>query len=187
MAYIKKIPLALQSTKYGGIFWNVLLSVICPATLVGPYSAALLAALSIRLRLKPLMLLADVQMTRHHAIWSNINFAGIWNLECLSLILDADTSFEERRGTGDFHSSLTPHHFLSTDDRGLFQRLVDYGRLVANMSTTLDVQYRPFPSWEIRTVKTTPRRLVIENGITWLLRNTDNKIPQSICLINPSL
>ncbi|KAI3324436.1 hypothetical protein HD806DRAFT_495058 [Xylariaceae sp. AK1471] len=58
------------------------------------------------------------------------------------------------------------------------------------MSSTFVVRYREIrrdAHDNIVTVKATPKELAEENGITWLLRNTNDKIPYHLCLTNPSL
>ncbi|ORY61575.1 uncharacterized protein BCR38DRAFT_495176 [Pseudomassariella vexata] len=145
MEEVPMIPLALADIKYKRTFWKILLHIVVSGTKLGARPAALLAALSIRMGMKPLMAAADSEMINWSTNWNNLEIPEIWNTNCLSLILDADINFETRKACGDMALGHAQANFLSEDDRQLFERLVDYSMLKANMSTSLTakVGWRP--------------------------------------------
>ncbi|KAI1353886.1 hypothetical protein F5Y01DRAFT_43807 [Xylaria sp. FL0043] len=135
---VPKMPLALAQPKYNRIFWRILLHLVCPGTKLAERPAALLAALSIRMGMKPLKAAAETEMLIWSKRWNNLEIPETWNVSCLSLILDADKSYEERRKRGELPDNSGS--FLCSGDRQLFQRLVDYSLLKANMPTTLQAR-----------------------------------------------
>ncbi|KAI5923449.1 hypothetical protein F4810DRAFT_701179 [Camillea tinctor] len=138
---IPQIPLALAQEKYKRLFWKILLHAIIPGTKIAARPAALLAALSIKMGIQPLMTIADAEMINWSKQWNNLEIPETWNTSCLALILDADRSFETRRKAGEVQGDIPQDaSFLSSDDRQLFERLVDYSMLKANMSTTFQAQ-----------------------------------------------
>ncbi|KAI0133805.1 hypothetical protein BJ170DRAFT_175738 [Xylariales sp. AK1849] len=143
---VPRIPLALAKPAYQRPFWKILLHIVVPGTKLGARPAALLAALSIKMGIKPLLSVADSEMIGWKANWNNLEIPETWNTNCLSLILDADKSFEKRRKVGTIAPDLLANAaFLSNEDRQLFETLVDYGMLKANINTTLTakVGWRP--------------------------------------------
>ncbi|KAI0968111.1 hypothetical protein F4678DRAFT_202552 [Xylaria arbuscula] len=135
---VTKMPLALAQPKYKRVLWRILLHLVCPGTMLATRPAALVAALSIRMGMKPLMPAAQAEMLTWREKWNNLEIPETWNVNCLSLILDADRSYEERRERGELEDNAGS--FLSEGDRQLFQRLVDYNLLIANMSTNLQAR-----------------------------------------------
>ncbi|KAI1309224.1 hypothetical protein F5Y03DRAFT_348866 [Xylaria venustula] len=135
---VTMMPLALAQPKYKGVFWRIVLHLVCPGTMLANRPAALVAALSIRMGMKPLMPAAQAEMLTWREKWNNLEIPETWNVNCLSLILDADRSYEERREQGELEDNAGS--FLNKGDRQLFQRLVDYSLLKANMSTTLQAR-----------------------------------------------
>ncbi|KAK6073351.1 dihydroxyacid dehydratase [Seiridium cupressi] len=143
---IPKIPLALVGSQYNQVFWKILLHIVLPGTKLAARPAALLAALSIRMGIKPLMDAADFEMAAWKNNWNNLEIPETWNANCLTLILDADKDFEARRHAGSISADLPENcAFLTQEDRRLFETLVDYGMLKANINTTLTakVGWRP--------------------------------------------
>ncbi|KAK9413981.1 hypothetical protein SUNI508_11433 [Seiridium unicorne] len=143
---IPKIPLALVGSQYNRVFWKILLHIVLPGTKLAARPAALLAALSIRMGIKPLMDAADFEMAGWKNNWNNLEIPETWNANCLTLILDADKDFEARRHAGSISADLPENcAFLTQEDRRLFETLVDYGMLKANINTTLTakVGWRP--------------------------------------------
>ncbi|ETS86111.1 hypothetical protein PFICI_04136 [Pestalotiopsis fici W106-1] len=134
---LPRIPIALAKQQHNRVFWKILLHLVVPGIKLGARPAALLAALSIRMGMRPLMNAADYEMAAWKDKWNNINASETWNADCLALILDADKSFEARRRVLDVPQELQEASFLSTEDRHLFETLVDYGMLMANLNTTL--------------------------------------------------
>ncbi|KAM0818376.1 hypothetical protein AB5N19_04186 [Seiridium cardinale] len=141
-----KIPLALVRSQYNRVFWKILLHIVLPGTKLAARPAALLAALSIRMGIKPLMDAADFEMAAWKNNWNNLEIPETWNANCLALILDADKDFEARRHAGSISADLPENcAFLTQEDRRLFETLADYGMLKANINTTLTakVGWRP--------------------------------------------
>lgn len=135
---VPRIPLAMRKPEHKSIFWKILLHVVLPGTKLGARPAALLAALSIRMGIKPLMDAADFEMANWAGNWNNIEIPETWNTNCLALILEADKNFEARRKAGAISPDLPEGAvFLKSEDRQLFERLVQYSMLRANMDTTL--------------------------------------------------
>ncbi|KAK8084912.1 hypothetical protein PG997_006183 [Apiospora hydei] len=130
-----RIPLALAKAKYQRVFWKALLHLVVPGTKLSGRAAAVLAALSIRMGIRPLLDAADQEMLSWKEKWNNLEVPETWNTNCISLLLDADTSFTERhkrKAEDSVYATL-----LKPSDRRLFERLVDYSLLKANMDTSL--------------------------------------------------
>ncbi|KAH8674263.1 hypothetical protein BX600DRAFT_410795 [Xylariales sp. PMI_506] len=124
---VPRIPVALVSEKYGRKFWKMLLHTVLPGTMLAARPAALLAALSLRMGMKPLEEAADKELLYFKG-WNNLDIPETWNTNCLSLLLEADKEYTQRHdGEG----------FLSVQDRRLFATLVDYKMLEMNLNTTL--------------------------------------------------
>ncbi|KAK7754501.1 hypothetical protein SLS62_003521 [Diatrype stigma] len=143
---VPRVPVALAQPKYQRTFWKILLHVILPGTKLAERPAALLAALSIRMGIKPLLAAADSEMLHYSKSWNTLDIPETWNTNCLTLILDADKDFEARRRAGNVAADIPAEaSFLSDGDRRLFTRLVDFSMLKANMKTTLQatVSWRP--------------------------------------------
>ena len=64
--------------------------------------AALLAALSIRLRIQPLLQATDEEMLLWRRRWNYLDIPEIWNVNCLSLLLDADKAHRTRTTVLDY-------------------------------------------------------------------------------------
>ncbi|KAI0908851.1 hypothetical protein F4823DRAFT_597058 [Ustulina deusta] len=169
-AEVPRMPLALAQPKYKRVFWKILLHLVCPGTKLAERPAALVAALSIRMGMKPLRAAAEAEMLAWRKRWNNLEIPETWNVSCLSLILDADKSFEERRQRGELEDDIKT--FLSGGDRQLFQRLVDYSLLIVNMSTTLQARV----GWQ-------PRRAKVSIGP--LVTCKKCKYPRSVTVMAP--
>ncbi|KAI1499927.1 hypothetical protein F5X99DRAFT_419581 [Biscogniauxia marginata] len=121
---VPRVPLSLAKEKYKREFWKILLHLVLPGTKLAARTAALLAALSVRMGIKPLMTAADTEMISWSNQWNRLDIPDIWKTSCLSLILDADKSFETRRKIGEVHDDIPKDaYFLSPGDRQLFERL----------------------------------------------------------------
>lgn len=170
---IPRIPMALASAEYNGYFWRILLHVVVPGTILSHRPAALLAALSIRLGLEPLLEVAYGEMRLWRDRWNDLDIPETWNTTCLGLLLDADDEYQKREKQGTEVSgnlqcgdeppakhlclenrSLTllskinetnasEKSLLNPQDRVLFERLVSYKMLELNLETTL----RPQIGW----------------------------------------
>jgi hypothetical protein len=128
---VPRIPMALVQEKYKRKFWKILLHTVLPGTLITNRPAALLAALSLRIGLKPLQEAADTELLASGAMWNTLDIPETWNTNCLALLLEADKNCRSRAGSEQVKS------FLSKDDRLLFETLVDYKLLEMNLDTTL--------------------------------------------------
>lgn len=133
---LMRMPLALAEPKYQRVFWKALLHLVVPGTKLSGRPACVLAALSIRMGIKPLLDAADQEMLSWKEHWNNLDVPEKWNTNCMSLLLDADSSFAERRERGDAESSALAT-LLKPSDRKLFERLVDYSLLKANLDISL--------------------------------------------------
>lgn len=139
---VPKIPLALASAEYQHEFWKILLHAILPGTMLAKRPATLLAALSIRIGLKPLFECASTAMLFWRDKWNNLEVPETWNSSCLSLLLDADLEYQKQTKSG---PDLGTDGLLLKADRRLFSRLVAYQHVGANLLTTLtaEVGWRP--------------------------------------------
>jgi hypothetical protein len=118
---VPRIPLALAQPEHKRKFWKVLLHTVLPGTMLGPRPAALLAALSLRMGIKPLEKVAHSELMAWRDKWNTLDIPETWNSTCLTLLLEADKS----------------RTILKAEDRRLFDALVNYKLLDMNMDTTL--------------------------------------------------
>lgn len=169
-ADIPKIPMALASKEYGAKFWRILLHIVVPGTMLSARPAALLAALSIRLGVQPLLTAADTEMLRWRSKWNNLEIPETWNVSCLSLLLDADAAYKTRIQKQEEKLSASTTSLLKEDDRALFERLVEYKMLELNFNTTLTAKV----GW-------TPEKTTIPMGPMATCR--DCKCPRSVTIM----
>ncbi|KAH6618745.1 hypothetical protein C7974DRAFT_36420 [Boeremia exigua] len=132
---VPKIPTALASQDFGWKFWQILLHVILPGTMLTARPAAVLAALAIRIGLKPLSGAANAAMLFWRDKWNNIEVPETWNSSCLGLLLDADA--EHRAQMQSHEGCPSKDGLLFESDRELFHRLVIYQHTGKNLLTTL--------------------------------------------------
>lgn len=167
---IPRVPVALAQSKYNRRFWRILLHLVVPGTMLGPRPSALLAALSIRLGIEPLWTAATQEMLLWREKWNNLEIPETWNSSCLGLLMDADKAYRVRQEGGVPVSEVSyclarmlanfeenecrkkllridplltfpkENTLLKPEDRALFQRLVSYKMLEANLDTTLTAQ-----------------------------------------------
>ncbi|USW54868.1 Putative von Willebrand factor A-like domain superfamily [Septoria linicola] len=78
-AEVPKIPLALAKKEHGRHFWNILLHIVVPGTKLGGRTAALLAALTLRLGVKPLEKPDIEQMLLWKNRWNNLDVPETWS------------------------------------------------------------------------------------------------------------
>ncbi|KAL1898503.1 hypothetical protein Sste5346_003407 [Sporothrix stenoceras] len=137
--FVARIPLALARPEHKRMFWKILLHTIVPGTMLGPRTAALLAALSLRMGLAPLRDVADRELLNYSSKWNTLDIPETWNTNCLNLLLSADQDYEARvlAATTDRLSAPSPQSVLSDEDRALFKALVDYKLAEINLGTTL--------------------------------------------------
>ena len=130
---IPRVPLALAEAKYDRQFWKILLHCVVPGTMLGGRPASLLAALSVRMGIKPLEEAAYQQLLSWKDNWNTLDIPEIWNTSSLSLLLEVDEEMRDRKPpTGE-----KPRAVLREDDRKLFKTLVEYKMLELNLETTL--------------------------------------------------
>jgi hypothetical protein len=124
--HVAKIPLVLIKEKYNRQFWKVFLHTIEPGTKLPARSAALLAALSLRMGIVPLLKVAEQEMLAFKDKWNDPSIPQTWNLGCLTLLIDADEAHQKQQDMG-----LTDNRskILHPIDRTLFDRLVTLKRL----------------------------------------------------------
>jgi hypothetical protein len=133
---VPRIPLALASQAQGWTFWKILLHVVVPGTMISARPATVLAALSIRIGLKPLFEPACAAMMFWRNKWNNLEVPETWNSSCLGLLLDADGEY--RRQLTDSGTNVGEEEgLLHRADRDLFSRLVTYQHIGSNLLTTL--------------------------------------------------
>ena len=127
---IPRIPIALATQEYKRKFWRILLHIVVPGTMLSARPAAVLAALSIRMGVQPLIDAAEQEMLIWRGRWNDIEVPENWNVSCLSLLMDADSAYRKRH-------QEKKNSLLKDEDRALFERLVDYKMLELNLDTTL--------------------------------------------------
>ncbi|KAL1644116.1 hypothetical protein SLS61_008946 [Didymella pomorum] len=143
-AQVPRIPIALASQERGWKFWKILLHVVLPGTMLAARPAAVLAALAIRIGLKPLFGAASAAMMFWRDKWNNLEVPETWNSSCLGLLLDADA---EHRKLTELSDLATGKEGLLTDvDRELFNRLLTYHHAGTNLLTTLTAEIGWTPS-----------------------------------------
>lgn len=134
---VPKIPLSLASAEHGWKFWKILLHTVLPGTMLATRPSMILAALSIRIGLKPLFGAASAAMMFWRDKWSNIEVPETWNSSCLGLLLDADEGYRRNVQDGDLSAVDAIDSLLTGTDRKLFSQLVAYHHLKKNLLTTL--------------------------------------------------
>lgn len=135
---VAKIPTALASQEFGWQFWKILLHVVLPGTMLAARPATVLAALAIRIGLKPLYEAAFATMLFWRDKWNNIEVPETWNSSCLGLLLDADAEYTKQAELCE--GSHPTEGLLLTMDRRLFERLIVYHHTGTNLLTTLTAQ-----------------------------------------------
>jgi len=168
-AEVPKTPLALASQKQGWNFWKVLLHTVLPGTMLSARPATVLAALAIRIGLKPLFDPACAAMRFWRDKWSNLEVPETWNSSCLGLLLDADGEYRKQIADNGISGSKD-EGLLLRKDRDLFSRLVTYQHTGANLLTTLTAKV----GW-------TPDKTRMPIGPMALCRSC--KLPRSITIM----
>lgn len=143
---VPRIPMALALERYDRQFWKILLHLILPGTSLSARPAALLAALSNRMGVLPLRAAADEELLAYNSYWASLETPETWNTSCLSLLLDADREYEKRVTEGITTRHAANSCVLRSQDRRLFQTLVDYKMLEINLDTTLATRIGWTPS-----------------------------------------
>ncbi|KAJ4370724.1 hypothetical protein N0V83_005245 [Neocucurbitaria cava] len=136
-AEVPRIPLALASKEHGWKFWKILLHVVLPGTMLALRPATVLAALAIRIGLKPLFEPAVAAMMSWRDKWNNVEVPETWNSSCLGLLLDADAEYRKQSKDHIVAIVEEANGLLLNLDRELFSKLVTYQHTGANLLTTL--------------------------------------------------
>jgi hypothetical protein len=170
---VPRIPLALSLDKHGRHFWKVLLHTVLPGTKMASRPAALLAALALRMGIDALRDVADQELMAFRERWNTLEVPEIWNLGCLSLLLDADQDYESRVKQGITIRTAPTDGLLKLEDRLLFQTLVDYKMLELNLKTTLEA----IIGW-------TPDKSSVALGPLVLCRKCE--FPRSVTVMTPN-
>lgn len=136
------LPLALVKKEHGRRLFKVLLHLVLPGTMLAARPAALLAALTMRMGIAPLLDAAEAELRAQRPFWNTLDIPETWNSSCLGLLLEADAAYRRRHGLGDAEKDDS---ILLEADRKLFAALVDYRLLELNLNTTLTarVAWRP--------------------------------------------
>jgi hypothetical protein len=135
--HVPRIPLALGSEEHGWQFWKLLLHVVLPGTKLSARPATVLAALAIRIGLKPLFGAAVAAMLFWRDKWNNLEVPETWNSSCLGLLLDADMEYRKQINHDEKKLADNEDALLLNADRELFYRLVNYQHTGGNLLTDL--------------------------------------------------
>lgn len=136
---VPRIPMALAAPEYDRKFWKILLHLVLPGTMLAPRPAALLAALSLRMGIKPLEQSACTELLAWRGEWNTLKIPETWSINCLSLLLEADHK-QRQLMAGSQTQAADAQTILKAEDRRLFQTLVDYKLLEMNLDTTLTAE-----------------------------------------------
>ncbi|KXX83063.1 E3 ubiquitin-protein ligase itt1 [Madurella mycetomatis] len=136
MDQVPRIPMALCRQEHQRMFWRVLLHTVLPGTMLAARPAALLAALSLRMGMKPLEDAAIAELLSMRNNWNTLDIPETWNTSCLTLLLEADMKHQKIMANSQASAAASPT-ILKTEDRRLFQALVDYKLLDMNLDTSL--------------------------------------------------
>ncbi|KAF5861585.1 hypothetical protein ETB97_012750 [Aspergillus alliaceus] len=141
-----RIPIALAKEQYKRKFWQILLHIVCPGTMLSTRPSSVLAALALRLGITPLLPAAESQLLTMKDRWNDIEVPETWTISCMTLLLDADRKYQQRQSlnqttndTGDSAVTEMPT-VLKTSDRELFEKLIAYRFLELNLHTTFTAQ-----------------------------------------------
>jgi len=77
---VQRIPMALAKEENKRQFWRILLHIVVPGTMLSARPAALLAALSIHLGIKPLLEAADKEVMIWRDRWNDVEVPETWNV-----------------------------------------------------------------------------------------------------------
>lgn len=141
---VPRIPIALATQEHGREFWKILLHVVVPGTLLAARPAAILAALAIRIGIKPLFSAAYAAMIFSRNKWNNLEVPETWNPSCLGLLLDADAEHQMQNNLNE--TGTDNERLLLSADRELFNSLIAYHHAGMNMLTILTAKVGWTPS-----------------------------------------
>ncbi|KAL2141634.1 hypothetical protein VTI28DRAFT_2128 [Corynascus sepedonium] len=141
---VPRIPMALVKQAHERKFWKVLLHAVLPGTMLTARPAALLAALSLRMGIKPLEEAAYTELMASRDIWNTLDIPETWNTQCLSLLLEADK--KHQLSAADARTGADNERILKEEDRNLFESLVNYKLLEMNLDMELMAEVGWTPS-----------------------------------------
>ncbi|KAE8149767.1 hypothetical protein BDV25DRAFT_130103 [Aspergillus avenaceus] len=141
---VPKIPLALAQGEYGREFWKILFRCIVPGTRISDRSATLVAALSLRIGIKPLIDAAKCQMLVFKDQWNDLSIPENWSIGCLGLLLDADSISRDQAE----HST----RLLRPEDQRLFEHAVALKVLQFNLDMPLTAVMSWTPNRDIAPI-----------------------------------
>lgn len=164
-----RIPLALANKEHNSRFFGSLLHLVVPGTVLMRRPAALLAALSLRMGIRFLRDAADAEIAEYRAFWNTLRAPETWDLDCLSLLLDADDDYKRRVSEGETQPVHGPSLLLYEDGR-LFGTLVRYKLMELNLLTPLKARV----GWTPDNTKM---------GIGWVATCRRCKYPRSVTMM----
>ena len=171
---VPRIPMALAQPKHERKFWRILLHLVLPGTMLGARPAALLAALSVRMGIKPLEEAAYSELMAWRNNWNTLDIPETWNSSCLGLLLEADKKHQQALKDGQpANVAAGGETILKPEDRSLFETLVSYKLLEMNMDTSLDAVL----GW-------TPEKSKIPLGPVIVCKTCE--LPRSVTVMGPS-
>ncbi|KAJ5192539.1 hypothetical protein N7449_008681 [Penicillium cf. viridicatum] len=159
--HVAKVPFVLASANYNREFWKVLLHTIVPGTRLPARYAALLAALSLRMGIVPLIKVAEQEMLAFKGKWNDSAIPQTWNLGCLTLLLDADEAHQKQQDMG---LIMNRSRILNPIDRDLFDRLVTYTLLEEKLHTQVTAQVPFTPNRTMASIPSTPSEITASVG-----------------------
>ncbi|KAM5436981.1 hypothetical protein MferCBS31731_005634 [Microsporum ferrugineum] len=174
---VPKIPMALASKEHKRQFWRILLHLIVPGTMLAARTAALLAALSLRLGITPLTQVAEREALSFRNRWNDTETPETWAVPCLNLLINADKTYSKRQASLEAapgspgSSQKKPATLLKPSDRELFERLVAYRMLEVNLDSALAAKV----GW-------TPQKTTAPMGPTVICRFC--KYPRSVSIMD---
>ncbi|AEO58669.1 hypothetical protein MYCTH_95235 [Thermothelomyces thermophilus ATCC 42464] len=131
----RSIPMAMAQQEHGRNFWSLLLHLVLPGTMLAARPAALLAAFSVRMGIQPLQEVAYKELVAWRDNWNTLDIPETWNVNCLSLLLEADQKYWLAVAEG--HPGAGSKALLTEEDRELFDVLVSYKLLEMNLDMEL--------------------------------------------------
>ncbi|KAJ5766912.1 uncharacterized protein N7511_004528 [Penicillium nucicola] len=139
---VVRIPLAMAAQKYRNTFWKYLFHLIVPGTKLSARPAALVAALSLRMGVKPLAELAAQEVIRFKDKWNDISTPENWNIGCLTLLIDADEAHHRQQTERLCNDGPATNdtRLLNPSDKLFFERLVAFKLLESNLNSKLNAQ-----------------------------------------------
>ncbi|EFR02702.1 hypothetical protein MGYG_05700 [Nannizzia gypsea CBS 118893] len=174
---VPRIPMVLARDEYKRQFWRILLHLVVPGTKLSARAAALLAALSLRLGITPLIEVAEWEALGFRDKWNDLETSETWSIPCLNLLINADDAYNKRRADleGEIEDTdlakAKPATLLKPSDRELFEKLIAYRMLEVNLDSAL-----------IAKVGWTPEKTIAPLGPTAICRSCE--YPRSVSVMN---